>query len=552
MATNTNDPNMRGQKLPPGAANQLGQMPRPGASSPGTAMVPAGPRMVNPDPGGRAPRMVGGAANPVPPAGPPAAGLPPYRTGAAPGQPQFKQTPTPTNPTFRAPPAAPTSAASLGAAPAPAAAAGAPPAATPGRLAAAGQKLGRAGTVAGVLLEGANVATVAQDPNATGLDVAEQAARGTSRLATGYLGAKGGAALGALAGPGAPIASPVLATLGGIGGFVGGPRLIDAGNSMGETPNSKKGEAIARGVAPSLTGLPGGAALAQFAPQIGSYLGALTDAPDTSPVARAPGFGAPAAAPPVAAAPVAEAAGPSSAEVLGNFNGRPITREQANDLAGQLPTVPGAPESARALAAPIEARGAPVIGSTTTRDMRTTRNIIDQTLKDLGPLNMRSKRALAGQLLGTRAQLAAGTAGLASQQAIEQGRLDAGANSDALEAQKAQAAAQQPSGSPIVGEDGGLYTLQGNTLAPITGADGKPARAPTNDTEAQKLYADLIKQLLPPGSTPEEVAAANQSLAQIPGLDRIALGVGKGETYVGQSPDGKRVYQDEKGNRFTY
>src|SRR5690606_32595411 len=180
--------------------------------------------------------------------------------------------------------------------PAPSAAAttlGAPPAGTPApgvvsrvadKVRGGSRSLGRAAVPVGVLLESADVARVAQDPNATGLDVAEQTARGATRLSTAYLGAKGGAAAGTALG--GPVGGAIGGLLGGFGGFIGGPRLIDAANSMGETPNSKKGAAIGASIAPSLNTIPGGGLLSQFAPEIGSYLGALTDAPDTSPAAR--------------------------------------------------------------------------------------------------------------------------------------------------------------------------------------------------------------------------------------------------------------------------
>lgn len=107
----------------------------------------------------------------------------------------------------------------------------------------AGKWAGRALAPVGALVESVNVADVATNPNATGIDVATQAASGAGKLAGGFLGAKGGAAtgaaLGALGGPFAPITVPAGAVLGGIagglGGYMGAGKLIEAGRSMAGT-----------------------------------------------------------------------------------------------------------------------------------------------------------------------------------------------------------------------------------------------------------------------------------------------------------------------------
>lgn len=81
-------------------------------------------------------------------------------------------------------------------------------------------------TVASAVPEARDVANVAGDERATGLDVATQASEGVARVAgTGAgaaLGAKAGAGIGAFGGPFAPITVPAGALIGaGIGGWLG-------------------------------------------------------------------------------------------------------------------------------------------------------------------------------------------------------------------------------------------------------------------------------------------------------------------------------------------
>lgn len=581
--------------LPPGAAQQLGSVPTnalPGAKPqlppldltrkpagqpapprppaprpppPPGSMVVAGPRTVNPDPLGRAPALPGGQPMTTPERFTTAqiqnaraqtnarmAPLPGAAASALGAAPQVAPSPL-----GAAPPGAPAAAA-----PTPAAAAlGTPPPGGPtSRILQAakgtGRSLGRAAPAVGALLEGADVARVAQDPNASKIDVATQAFEGTGRLATGYLGAKGGAAAGALGGPFAPITVPAGAVIGGIAGYVGGDKLIDAGRAMGDTPNSIIGEQAGRAAAPGLG--PAG----PLAGPIGSFLGALTDAPDSSPAASAPDITsvAPASAPAPASTALAAPAATGADEVIGTFNGKDITRGQADALAGQLPTVAAQPAAAAPAPAAVQLGaqvGSPGIG--TSMERRKLGEQIDKTIADLGDLNMRGKRDLAGQLLGLKTNLATGGAGNENQRLIEQARITAGSAAEQLGSNTQKEVAQigassRSGGAPIVGEDGNLYTLQGNTLAPVTGADGKPAKAPTSNKEAQALYGDLVKQLTIGGETPEQLAAIKQQAAELSGIGAEkpgATAAPEGYTQVGTSPDGKPVFKDAKGNTFT-
>ena len=67
---------------------------------------------------------------------------------------------------------------------------------------------------------------VARDNNTSKLDVATQAAESTGKAASTWLGTTSGAALGAMTGPLAPVAIPVLATAGGVAGYYGADKAI--------------------------------------------------------------------------------------------------------------------------------------------------------------------------------------------------------------------------------------------------------------------------------------------------------------------------------------
>lgn len=111
-------------------------------------------------------------------------------------------------------------------------------------------KFGIAGPIGAVttgIPEARDVARVAQDEDSSGLDVANQVAEGTGRtaatLAGGAMGAKGGAAVGALGGPLAPITVPVGSFIGGAGGAAlgwwGADQAIEKGRELtGTDPSS--------------------------------------------------------------------------------------------------------------------------------------------------------------------------------------------------------------------------------------------------------------------------------------------------------------------------
>ncbi len=80
---------------------------------------------------------------------------------------------------------------------------------------------------------------MAQNPNASPVDVATQASQGVGRMASAGLGAAGGAALGAMTGPLAPVAIPLGAIAGGAYGYWAGNKAIEAGRSaLGVDPRA--------------------------------------------------------------------------------------------------------------------------------------------------------------------------------------------------------------------------------------------------------------------------------------------------------------------------
>ncbi len=77
----------------------------------------------------------------------------------------------------------------------------------------------------GVILDGAEVATVAMDKNKTKGDVAAKVAEKAGGWGGAAAGAAGGAAVGAMTGPAAVVMSPLLGLLGGIAGYFAGEEV---------------------------------------------------------------------------------------------------------------------------------------------------------------------------------------------------------------------------------------------------------------------------------------------------------------------------------------
>lgn len=227
-----------------------------------------------------------------------------------------------------------------------------------------------------------------------------------------------------------------------------------------------------------------------------------------------------------------------AAQSVGTFQGRNITRAQANELAGQLNggtgsgLVSGNPTGvASALtAAPEVSRprlqrtgGGGSQGAVIGAPGSSTIEQIDKQLRDIGPLNMRSKRSLVDSLLGLRARVEDGTADRAQRGQIAAADLSArydtaefGGDVDMARIDASRQEGRRQRQQTVTGSDGTVYTLDGTEASPVT-VGGKPLKQQVKaerDTTQQKLAADLLTQLLPPGATPEQITAATQQANQ--------------------------------------
>lgn len=521
---------------------------------------------------------------------------PAYRTGAPAGQPQFQQTPTPVNPTFRPAPA--TAGDALGARPAPAA-----PAARPATAAAAPKPLPSSARAAGALAGGLEAINVAQTARESGPAAALDAAKaGGVRLATGQLGATLGGRVGGGIG----------AVTGGVVGYLAGDALADTelvrGNALVDAYAARREEQYRN------AGVQQGGGGMSMVDTVGSMAraGARRDVANRAPLfdptveeldaigaLRRPGqpvAAGDALAAPVAAAPATTAAprpranfvdetgdAPPSGggDIVGTFNGRSITREQANDLAGQLNGGTGAglrdgnPTGVRTTSAgdalattrprgpTSRAVGASIGG---TSDLSAYAEQLDKQIADLGPLNMRSKRALVGELLGLKGRALGQQAGDAAAGERQAQELDARAASDALRADvdreqiaTSDRTARRQTTQTITAEDGTIYSVDGTTLTPLQDQQGQRVRAPRTasqrDNTQAEIAAKLLEGIIPYGATPEQiqqgVQQANQAAAALVSgaTSAPAARAPAGYTPIGTS-GGKPVYRDAAGNTF--
>lgn len=181
-----------------------------------------------------------------------------------------------------------------GAAPATAPAPAAKPTIGP-RLGKIVRAAGPAGGALAAIPEVVDTAAVAMNPQASGIDVATQAAQGAGRIGAAGAGAAGGAALGALTGPLAPVGVPLGALVGGAVGYAGADKLIDAGRkALGLDPRAPAAQMAPAVQAPAAAPAVAPVAAAPAAP---AALPGESFAPDprtlTNPNA-APGFVTPA------------------------------------------------------------------------------------------------------------------------------------------------------------------------------------------------------------------------------------------------------------------
>lgn len=253
----------------------------------------------------------------------------------------------------------------------------------------------------------------------------------------------------------------------------------------------------------------------------------------------------------VSARPPAAPASAGAGNVAGTFNGREITRGEADAIAARVPTAaagapviagpnggfaftpPGgvgaAPGSLASAASAVPSFSAPSVDTSRVRDAETERAAVAKAIDDriaalsFGPdgLNSRGKRQLYADLVGQRAGLAKQAGDLAGASETSQRQSgtaltttaaqEAGANQRATEAQAgetarataADAAANIRAGIQrpeyVTDKDGNVNLATGSTFAPVTDAKGNTLRAPSTRAEgaitpAVQLDA-LVKQL---------------------------------------------------------
>lgn len=462
----------------------------------------------------------------------------------------------------------------------------------------------RSGRAAGALAGGLEAINVAQTARESGVGPAVQAAKeGGVRLATGQLGATVGGRLGGGVG----------AVTGGIAGYLAGDALADTelvqGNALVDAFQARREEELrAAGVQQGGGGMSMIDTTASMA-RAGARRDVANRAPLFNPTVeelgaigalRQPGAATgPAAAalavPTATAAPTTGGQRPRAnfvdetgdappaggGDVVGTFNGRSITRAEANDLAGRLnggtgnglqggnPTGVRAPAAADALATgtrqgPASRAVAASIGGTS--DTQSFVEKIDRQIADLGPLNMRSKRQLVADLLGLQGRAIGQQAGDAAATDRQAAELDARAASDALRADvdreqiaASDRTARRQTTQTITAEDGTIYSVDGTTLTPLQDQQGQRVRAPRTasqrDNTQATIAAKLLEGLVPYGATPEQiqqgVQQANQAAAALVAGSTAASAnaAPQGYTQIGTS-GGKPVYRDAAGNTF--
>ena len=492
---------------------------------------------------------------------------PAYRTETG-----FKQTPTPVNPNPR-----PVATSSIGSSTAPP---------TPRRPITPGRGLGALGVAA----EGLNLATAAATDRPGGIGGA--ALESGARLGA----AQAGAALGArLPGAGRVIGPAV----GAIAGYMGGQKLVEGVKSV--VPDSVSRPVTGAldmadnfaGRNPGAMGLTGVAAIPAL---VGGLMAGdrstLTpsrpraeQAPPAVSGPTGPSFRTP-TRPLAQRLPQAAPAGPDPNQVVGTFNGRTITRGEADQLAAKLPTSNGAPVAGPNGSVAYSTGGnavgmvparptgiansgtpstptvrAPAADAYNTRQQEQLRRDvmsgIDSQLFALrGRTNTRSARELAGDLIRTQAGLA--NAGVDTATNVAAGDRDASLTANNANAQRAaqaqlqgmqndatleQTAMQQAADTertriarrpttPTVNEDGTMGFIDDNgVFSPIVDAQGQPQRRQTG-LAASDILSAYSQQI---NAIQEGLGDAQAKQAAIDQLNSSPLGQRYAQALGGQS-----------------
>lgn len=248
----------------------------------------------------------------------------------------------------------------------------------------------------------------------------------------------------------------------------------------------------------------GAAATALAAPPVAASVAALPGQPGAVPVA-APGVTVRPGSSLQPSGVYAAGVGAQGENVYDNTSIAKLNAALGTNVASQTNTggggniLPQAPAAATQLGA--------VVNTPSQYDSRRFQGQIDKQIKDLGALNMRSKRDLVGQLLGLKGNQVSGNQNIEANAGVKQAEINAGANSDLLASNTnqdiskrsaaVQLAGQLPQPTNQLGNDGILYQQDGTSISPITGADGKgfkPAVSAKESTQDPTL--DIFKTIL--------------------------------------------------------
>lgn len=301
--------------------------------------------------------------------------------------------------------------------------------------------------------------------------------------------------------------------------------------------------------------------------------------------ARAPGGATPAGGGTLAGA--APAAANDGDRVVGTYNGRQITQSEADALAAKLPTASGpvafGPNgsyvAATGSAAPTPTASPapdapPAYGFSAPRPDTTRIRVADEArakqisalqdqLRNIGPLNMRSKRDLAATLQAQISQLTGGQGELAQSGANNEldaaTRLQQQGMSDAANAAVAQAAQQGEDRRALLAQQGETgrtaYREFGDTYRNERNVQATLATRPVPSTTADnKLQSDLAAsaQKFLEGVTPagkdgtysdEQIAAAQASAQQLYGVQEAPPVEG-----AQRAPDGNWYVKNDDGS----
>lgn len=333
------------------------------------------------------------------------------------------------------------------------------------------------------------------------------------------------------------------------------PTMSDLYDKSAERTRIQRATAANGGVVPAgiALGMGPNGELPQALPEVTAPSAAQMLAGGRQPAASAPAPGQPKAKQPQDQQG-AQKPSQSPDDVVGEINGRKITRGESDRLANQN-VVPGNAAAQLRAQQPPRDTGPRVFMPRDNGDTQTV-EMIDKAISELGPLDRRGRRQALVDLLGLRQRTAGGdldrasteqraAAELAQRTAAEQ--LSADVDREQIAAQTAQ---QRRNTQTIADAQGNVYSVEGNTLTPLTKPDGGQLVTGVSKTQAADGYelANTILKQAAEAGTPIDSAAilgAQQAQQQYNFAKNAPAGY-----RVAQAKDGSLVYVDADGNQI--